>query len=199
MDHACRSLPRPNGHWSRSRLRVAASLVLGTLGLANPRKFSWAFRCVAGVISFICIANVVLHLTEFRHGHPFGWRLITSDSDFLNAMMAFFVFGLPAAIYALGLPRLPFLTRGQIYIDVLTSPPQHRGDTLLNTITDGNGSRRVLIVRRRNGTFGFEEERWSSDPQEQCWIPLPQNPICLCDSEERALREARGRVSWLSI
>lgn len=69
---------------------------------------------------------------------------------------------------------------------------------ILRTINDSEGKRRVYIVRRDNGTFGYEEEYWSDDPYEKCWIPLGDYPLCICDSEETALREAMGNVDWLA-
>ncbi len=75
---------------------------------------------------------------------------------------------------------------------------QHMADTVLRTIADSTGKRRVLILRRENGAFGFEVEHWSDEPMEQCWIRPGQYPFSLCGSEEIALREALGRVDWLS-
>jgi hypothetical protein len=65
-------------------------------------------------------------------------------------------------------------------------------------VLSSSGKERVIIYRRENGTFGFEEERWSSDPNEQCWISFGNYSYCICGSEEEAIREALGRVSWLS-
>ncbi|HEY2589884.1 MAG TPA: hypothetical protein VGI81_29335 [Tepidisphaeraceae bacterium] len=70
-------------------------------------------------------------------------------------------------------------------------------DTVLRTISDSTGKRRVLIVRHANGAFGFEVEQWSDDPMERCWIRERQRPLSICGSEEIALREAMGRVDWL--
>ncbi len=70
-------------------------------------------------------------------------------------------------------------------------------DTVLRTITDSTGKRRVLLLRRENGAFGYEVEHWSDEPMERCWIPLGQYPFSICGSEEIALREALGRVDWL--
>jgi hypothetical protein len=60
-------------------------------------------------------------------------------------------------------------------------------------------NRRVHIVRRDDGTFGFVEERFSDDELERCWLMLGwrrSQPIC--DTFETALREAEGRVGWLA-
>jgi len=64
----------------------------------------------------------------------------------------------------------------------------------LGTIYSQDNLRRVQIFRREDGTFGFDEEKYAE--KEQCWIPLGFNSIC--DSQERAFTEARGRIPWLS-
>jgi hypothetical protein len=58
---------------------------------------------------------------------------------------------------------------------------------------------RVLIVKRKNGLFGYEEEYFSQDPMERCWCPYSQKPFAICDSPETALKEAKGRIKWLSL
>ena len=59
-------------------------------------------------------------------------------------------------------------------------------------------TRRVLIVKRKNGSFGYEEEYFSQDPMERCWCRYGQRPFSICDSVETALKEAEGRIEWLS-
>src|SRR6185436_805365 len=70
--------------------------------------------------------------------------------------------------------------------------------TTVQTIYDDIKKRRVLIIRRDDGSFGFEEERFSDEPLEMCWISFGRYSVCHCDTAERAVIEARGRVSWLS-
>jgi hypothetical protein len=69
-------------------------------------------------------------------------------------------------------------------------------DEVLETIYGPDGTRRVHIVRRKNGTFGHEEEYFSTDEYEMCWIPLSRH-LSVFDSAETALREARSRMGWL--
>jgi hypothetical protein len=69
-------------------------------------------------------------------------------------------------------------------------------DEVLQTLYSPDRTRRLHIVRRENGTFGIEEEHFSNDEFEMCWIPRSSHSVF--DSAETALREARGRVSWLS-
>ena len=67
---------------------------------------------------------------------------------------------------------------------------------MLETIYDDSRKRRVIIFQRDDGSFGFDEERFSDEPVEMAWLPYGRD--CRCDSAERALSEARGRVSWLA-
>ena len=68
---------------------------------------------------------------------------------------------------------------------------------VIETLTSRDGQERVHIVRRSNGSFGFEEEYFSTHPLEMCWCSRPHHPLCVCDSSETARREARSRVDWL--
>jgi hypothetical protein len=69
----------------------------------------------------------------------------------------------------------------------------------VQTIYDDAKKRRVVIFMRDDGSFGFEEQWFSDDPQEMAWCPFgrPPRPNCHCDTEERAVFEARGRIDWL--
>ena len=68
---------------------------------------------------------------------------------------------------------------------------------IVRTMTSPEGKRRVLIVDRGDGRFGYDEEYFSDDPDEKCWVPLRQFPLTIRDSPESAEREARGCVDWL--
>jgi hypothetical protein len=70
--------------------------------------------------------------------------------------------------------------------------------TTVQTITDETRKRRVVVFRRDDGSFGFEEERFSDEPLESAWIPFGRYSVCRCDTAERALVEARSRVPWLA-
>lgn len=65
------------------------------------------------------------------------------------------------------------------------------------TTQSPDGKNRVLIVDRGGGRFGFDEEYFSEDPDERCWVPLPQYPLTICDTAESAEREARASVDRL--
>ncbi len=70
--------------------------------------------------------------------------------------------------------------------------------TTIETIYDDAKKRRVVLFCREDGSFGFSEERFSDEPLEQAWIPAGRYSACRCDTIERVLPEARGRVSWLA-
>jgi hypothetical protein len=68
----------------------------------------------------------------------------------------------------------------------------------VQTIYDDAKKQRVIIFQREDGSFGFEEQRFSGEPLEMCWIPFGRYLACHGDTAERALVEARARVAWLS-
>ena len=70
--------------------------------------------------------------------------------------------------------------------------------TTVRTIADETRKRRLIVFRRDDGSFGFEEEWFSDEPLEMSWIPFGRYSVCRCDTEERALAEARSRVGWLA-
>lgn len=69
--------------------------------------------------------------------------------------------------------------------------------TTVETIYDEDHKRRLLVFRRNDNTFGFIEECLSTEPSGMAWIQLSLDSTCRCDTAERVLAEARGRVPWL--
>ena len=79
-------------------------------------------------------------------------------------------------------------------------------DTVLKTLIHSDGKRRVLIVQRDNGLFGFEEEqlvrvydeKLYPDWDEMVWAP-PRGLVSfgIFDSPKAAEREARDQIAWL--
>jgi len=72
----------------------------------------------------------------------------------------------------------------------------------LKTIYHPSYERRLVIVRRTDGVYGYiEEEYIADDPLGAGWYAMspywPDRIEALCGSEEIAEREARGRVQWL--
>jgi hypothetical protein len=67
----------------------------------------------------------------------------------------------------------------------------------VQAIYDDSKTRRAVIFQRDDGSFGFEEQKFSDEPRETAWIPVGRRD-CRCDTIERALAEVRGRVDWLS-
>jgi hypothetical protein len=80
-------------------------------------------------------------------------------------------------------------------------------ERVLKTLYDSSRKRRVLILQRSNGSFGFEAEKLTDVYDDELgkkfgqrtfWGRSTQNPLTICDSPETAEREARGRIEWLS-
>ncbi len=68
----------------------------------------------------------------------------------------------------------------------------------IKEIYDSSRQYRVVIFRREDGSFGFEDQHFSDYPREHCWIPHGLYSTSFCDTAEKAESEARGRVKWLS-
>ena len=66
----------------------------------------------------------------------------------------------------------------------------------VRTIFNSDRTKRVVIFRRDDGTFGFEELRPGEG--ESGWIPHGRYSVSFTDCEEAALAEARSRVRWLT-
>jgi hypothetical protein len=66
----------------------------------------------------------------------------------------------------------------------------------LHEIYSADRQRRVVFYKHQGDSFTFEEECWSDDPYERCWI-LRRSPDSICDSLETAKAEAAGRIDWL--
>jgi len=71
-----------------------------------------------------------------------------------------------------------------------------RSRTVVRTLYTPDALRKVEVFERANGTFGFEELHWSD--QEYSWLlsPVQTNPVL--DTADQAVKEAYGRISWLS-
>lgn len=60
-----------------------------------------------------------------------------------------------------------------------------------------DGTRKVEIYQREDGSFGFGSMYFSDDPREMSWCPLGGFSACYAENASIAEREARGRVDWL--
>ena len=60
-----------------------------------------------------------------------------------------------------------------------------------------DGTRKVQVFQRDDGSFGFESLRFSDHPLEMSWIPHGRFSECFAPSAEIAEHEARSRVDWL--
>jgi len=66
----------------------------------------------------------------------------------------------------------------------------------IQTIYSDCRKRRVIIFQREDGSFGFDEEHFSEEPLEVAWLQAGYDSHC--DTAERAMVEAHGRVGWLA-
>jgi hypothetical protein len=83
---------------------ACGTLVLGTLGLARPRRFRWALRAVAGAILLVYVAYAASEAIAWWQGKSFGLGSQRAENNLRNALWGLVVFGLPS---------LSFLLRGR--------------------------------------------------------------------------------------
>ena len=67
-------------------------------------------------------------------------------------------------------------------------------DRVVKSIPHPSGLRRVDIIRRDDGSFGFEEWYFSDDRMSNAWVSAYRQMFTVTDTFEAAEREARGRV-----
>lgn len=72
---------------------------------------------------------------------------------------------------------------------------------IVRTVVEPDGWRRVHIIARHDGHFGYAEERFYSydpdnDPEAGHWVQVSSSSS-VCDSPETAWREARAAIHWL--
>ncbi len=67
----------------------------------------------------------------------------------------------------------------------------------IKEIYNADKKRRVIIYRGDSGRYGYEQEYFSEDPFEMCWIQTGRAVAGFYDNAETAEREARGNIDWL--
>jgi hypothetical protein len=65
----------------------------------------------------------------------------------------------------------------------------------VKTIVHPDGTRKVDVFRRTNGSFGFEEWHWQV--RESCWCPFGKYSIAVVDTMEHVLQEIKERIPWV--
>jgi hypothetical protein len=70
-------------------------------------------------------------------------------------------------------------------------------DKVVAEIYSQDQKKRVRIFVRESGTYYYEQDYFSEDEYEMCWVPLRQNPIGHYESQDIAAREAQGNIDWL--
>ena len=66
---------------------------------------------------------------------------------------------------------------------------------IVRTIVSSEGSRKIEIYERADGTFGFEHLKWGAP--EKAWFPVGST-ASRYPNADTAEREARSRVEWAS-
>ncbi len=62
-------------------------------------------------------------------------------------------------------------------------------------IAHPKGNHRVVIYRRSDGFFDFEEAKFWDE--ENSWASLKKATATVADTFDRALEEVKGRVAWV--
>jgi hypothetical protein len=58
-----------------------------------------------------------------------------------------------------------------------------------------NGLKKVEIIKRDDGTFGFLDWEW--DAEEESWVLTRKYSESMCETQDIAQSEAEDRVLWL--
>ena len=66
----------------------------------------------------------------------------------------------------------------------------------VRTLLHPDGKRRIVVVQRADGLYGFRQDKLITAPQGEKWWPFLRYST-ICDSVEIAEREARAQVDWL--
>jgi hypothetical protein len=69
-------------------------------------------------------------------------------------------------------------------------------EIIKKTFMKSDGTRKVEIFERKNKTFGFRELEFGLE--ERSWYPIGRYSLAIIDSFDNAVREAEGRVPWLT-
>ncbi len=66
----------------------------------------------------------------------------------------------------------------------------------VKTITSLDGSCKIVVFQRSEGTFGFDEFYFDEEDQAWCMLGSRQRSYPVVDTLERVLQEILGRVPW---
>ena len=80
---------------------ISLILVLTTVGLANPVRFEWALRAVAGLVALAGVGYFASELAGWMAGTPLGLFGRRSQRSLWNATLFLLLFGVPALRYLL--------------------------------------------------------------------------------------------------
>jgi hypothetical protein len=68
---------------------------------------------------------------------------------------------------------------------------------ILKEIFSSDFKRKAIIFQREDNSFSFEEQKFSEEPLELCWIPIGKYSISYFDNAVKAEQEAKSRIKWL--
>ncbi|MFL6798311.1 MAG: glycosyltransferase family 2 protein [Xanthobacteraceae bacterium] len=100
-------------------------------------------------------------------------------------------------VIALGNFEGTFYRYAKKYEQLQAWAPPPPGDHAVTLLYDPAGEKRVLILQRSDGRYGYEEERFTTNSDGARWIRIDRTPPSLSASAEIAEREARKSVGWL--
>jgi hypothetical protein len=153
---------------------------------------------VLGIATFVTAFAV---MNDFRHEAaaqpPADPRLLAAFDAAPSIMLAVGAIVLVAAALGVGTAlRMLWKRRSPVESNV-------GNDRVVKTLTHPDGQRRVLIVQRTNGLYGYEIEEFRLENVEfrheplEYWVSLSQVPFAIFDTAETAEREARHDIAWL--
>jgi hypothetical protein len=69
---------------------------------------------------------------------------------------------------------------------------------IVQILASPDGEHQVLIVRRPDGSYSYQQQRLTDSPAGRAWGP-PSPYAGIYDSAETALQEAFARVKWPQV
>ena len=174
----------------------------------SPRWHSWIVPLTVGLAILGTALGIATIFIVIKVTNAVRVEMLArpgADPAFLAALdternVMLLILGAIVLVATLGIVTgLILLLKGKKSPEATTATTEH----ILKTLSHPDGLRRVLIVRRADGLYGYEiEEFWREEVEFrrepiEYWLPLRQVPIAIFDSAETAEREARNDIAWL--
>ncbi len=174
----------------------------------NPRAWSWTVRLIAGFCVIDAVFGIATFIAAFTVMNDFRHEALANNT-IEPAFLAALAGAQPATLLVLGAILLAALLGIGAGL-VLLVKRRRRGsiaavsnERIVRTLTHPDGARRVPIVQRPDGLYGYEIEEFRREEVEfrrepiEYWLPVSRPPIGIFDSAATAEREARSNVAWL--